>query len=236
MALDYTKLSDAELQAIANNDYTKLSDATLQALSKEDESEKSSVNAIPQAIGVAKNIGPEVYNVANQVTKGGVRDIAQIGGILYNNATPAKIGQALTTPIDSLKQFGSAYLEGHPWAGSTLKQGVTGAVNSAKNIATGIGAGLAAPESAFAAPYQMAAYEQEKIRANPNAPEYKTTPYAQQYRGEASTQGAAGAANRRNAIAGQQYGGISADDQARLEDDRMKRMVRYAAAKKALGL
>jgi hypothetical protein len=42
--------------------------------------------------------------------------------------------------------------------------------------------------------------------------------------------------NRRNAIAGQQYGGLSADDQARLEDDRMKRMVRYAAAKKALGL
>lgn len=35
MALDYSKLSESELQAIADGDYTKLSDATLQALSQE---------------------------------------------------------------------------------------------------------------------------------------------------------------------------------------------------------
>jgi len=33
--MDYSKLTDAELEAIANNDYSKLSDATLQALSDE---------------------------------------------------------------------------------------------------------------------------------------------------------------------------------------------------------
>ena len=35
MAIDYSKLSDEELEAIANNDYSKLSDATLAMLSGE---------------------------------------------------------------------------------------------------------------------------------------------------------------------------------------------------------
>jgi hypothetical protein len=62
-----------------------------------------------------------------------------------------------------------------------------------------------APESAFLMPYQMAAYEQEKIRANPNAPEYATNPYAQSYRSQDTatpiTQRQAGAMNARNAVA-----------------------------------
>lgn len=91
------------------------------------------------------------------------------------------------------------------------------------------------PESLFAAPYSMAAYEQEKIRANPNAPEYATNPYAQMYRGEAPTQGAAGAMNRRAAIVGQQYGGLTQEEQDILEQDRIDREIRRKAAQKVLG-
>jgi hypothetical protein len=40
MALDYSKLSDEELQAIANNDYSKLSDATLNAIASEPETKQ----------------------------------------------------------------------------------------------------------------------------------------------------------------------------------------------------
>ena len=35
MSVDYSKLSDAELEALAAGDYTKLSDATLMALAGE---------------------------------------------------------------------------------------------------------------------------------------------------------------------------------------------------------
>ena len=103
------------------------------------------------------------------------------------------------------------------------------------NIGGRVAQSLFAPEALFAAPYAMAAYEQEKIRQNPNAPEYATTPYAQQYRGEYATQGAAGAANRRDAIAGQQYGGLTQQEQDMLEQDRINRAIRRKAAEKVLG-
>ena len=116
-----------------------------------------------------------------------------------------------------------------------------------KNVATGVGAMALAPENMLAAPYQMAAYEQERIRQNPNAPltnkNYFTgnevvqdtlvnNPYAQMTRGEYATQGQAGAANRRNAIAGQQYGGITAEQQKMLEQDRIDRAIRREALKR----
>ena len=96
---------------------------------------------------------------------------------------------------------------------------------------------VATPAMSFAMPYQMAAHEQEKIRANPTAPEYATNPYAMQQRGVAATQGQAGAMNQRNAVANQQYGGVTPQEQAVLEQDRQNRldqMIRAAAAKKAL--
>jgi hypothetical protein len=83
--------------------------------------------------------------------------------------------------------------------------------------------GAMAPESALMMPYQMAAYEQEKIRANPNAPEYATNPYAQAYRGEYATQGQAGAANRRQAIANMPYGNVNPQERAILDQDRIMR-------------
>jgi hypothetical protein len=82
----------------------------------------------------------------------------------------------------------------------------------------------------------MAAYEQEKIRANPTAPEYANNPYAQMYRGEYATQGQAGAANRREAIRNMPYGNVTAEEKAILDADReLSYAMRLKAAKKVLG-
>jgi len=85
-----------------------------------------------------------------------------------------------------------------------------------------IGGALMAPESIMTAPYAMAGYEMEKIRANPAAPEYATNPYAQMTRGEAATQGQAGAMNRRNALINQQYGGVTPQEKMILDQDRLR--------------
>jgi hypothetical protein len=84
-------------------------------------------------------------------------------------------------------------------------------------------------------PYQMAAYEQAKIRQNPNAPGLEFNPYAQTVRGEAPTQRAAGAMNQRTALINQQYGGLTRDEQSRIEEDIMKMMMLMKAANKVLG-
>ena len=113
----------------------------------------------------------------------------------------------------------------------------------------GIGTAVAAPESAFLMPYTMAAQAQEQIRANPTAPQYKNTPYAQAYRGEYKTQGAAAAANRRNAISNAPSGYqptaeeaqniMQSGDQKLMNiyggQDRLNQLIRMKAAKKVLG-
>ena len=81
-----------------------------------------------------------------------------------------------------------------------IAQKVAPVLNNPVTRAVGTGLNMATPAMTFAAPYQMAAHEQEKIRANPHAPEYANNPYAMMVRGEAPTQGAAGAANRRRAL------------------------------------
>ena len=90
--------------------------------------------------------------------------------------------------------------------------------------ARGVGSALTAPESMFLAPYNMAAYEQAKIRANPNAPGLQNNPYAQTVRGEQSTQAQAGAANTRQALIGQQYGGLNPQEQAIMQQERQRQM------------
>jgi hypothetical protein len=203
--------------------------------------EEPEPNLAPQGLaaarGVAGPIAPVVAGATNMAV-GSVKDIGKMGSILYNNLTPSIVGEFIGSPITKGKELVSAYVAGHPWMNQAMnvtpKQAVQAAGGLTKNIATGLGAGLLGPESAFSAPYQMAAYEQEKIRANPTAPEYATNPYAQMYRGEAKTQGSAGAVNTRNAVAGQQYGGVTPQEQNMLDQDRLNRMIREAAAKKAL--
>lgn len=142
--------------------------------------------------------------------------------------TPNALTEVITHPVRTLQ----AYVQGHPMANTPIRQ-IAGGIG--KNIAGAAIQGAMAPENILMAPYMMAGYEQAKIRENPVAPEYATNPYAQMYRGEFPTQGAAGAANRRQAIAGQQYGGLTADEQAILEQDRMDQAIRRKAFNKAMG-
>jgi hypothetical protein len=102
--------------------------------------------------------------------------------------------------------------------------------------ARGVGGALVAPESAFLMPYNMAAYEQAKIRANPTAPGLEYNPYAQTVRGEAATQGRAGAANQMRAVANMPFGGVTPQERAMLEQDQqMRTAIRKKAFDKVMG-
>lgn len=189
---------------------------------------ESGVNPVPQVAGAVRGA---VAPLSTGAATTNVRDALNIA----KNATswtPNALTEVVTHPLSTLR----AYVQGHPMANTPIRQ-IAGGIG--RNVVGAMGTGLAgavlSPESAFTAPYQMAAMEQDRIRANPTAPEYATNPYAQQYRGEAPTQGAAGAMNQRRAVVGQQYGGLSPEDQARLEEDQAQRMIRYVALKKALG-
>lgn len=79
MALDYTKLSEEELQAIANNDYSKLSESTLSAIAAEPE-EKKQATAADVAQTTAQALAPAgMY---------GPTGLPQLGRDLYQAAQP----------------------------------------------------------------------------------------------------------------------------------------------------
>jgi hypothetical protein len=145
------------------------------------------------------------------------------------------MGDLVTSPIQTSKAFVSAYLAGHPMASKVLDTQFKSMPGAA---ARGIMGAVAAPESIAMMPYAMAGYEQEKIRANPTAPEYKSNPYAMAVRGEYPTQGAAGAANQRQALINMPNGPLNAQDQALLEkykSDQLQMAIRLKAARKVLG-
>jgi hypothetical protein len=247
MALDYSKLTDAELEAIANNDYSKLSDTILKAIASEPETEKQSVNPdinlTPQAASIGARLAEPAMNIAKGVggvMAGNVQDAYKMGNILYKNVTPAVVGQVIGSPIKYAKEFASAYVEGHPLMGklgqTSPQQAVQAGAGFAKNIGGRLLTGAIAPESAVMMPYQMAAYEQEKIRANPNAPGLQYNPYAQTVRGEASTQNRAGAANQMRTVANMPYGNVNPQERAILEQDRMMREnIRKKAYERVMG-
>jgi len=146
--------------------------------------------------------------------------------------TPKGLAQNIGHPFQTLSGLPGALAE--RFAGGNYEKPIGEIIKGAgksllnpaniKNAAAGVGAMALGPENMFAAPYQMAAYEQEKIRQNPNAPGLETNPYAQMTRGEAATQGQAGAMNRRQAIAGQQYGGLTTQEQQMLQQDRQRQI------------
>lgn len=83
MALDYSTLSDQELDAIANDDYSKLSDATLQAIAGvEAPASPEPSGAAPQfyPTGAGVNMAPvkEAFQTAGQVIKPGVQAAGQL--------------------------------------------------------------------------------------------------------------------------------------------------------------
>jgi hypothetical protein len=145
-------------------------------------------------------------------------------GPVYN----ALSGMANQSPRGLVNQIGQYGQQAIANAPAAVKQGVS-------TLGRGLVAGAMAPENIMLAPYTMAGYEMEKIRQNPTAPEYATNPYGQVVRGEAPTMGAAGAQNRRNAIAGQQYGGLTPAQQQMLAQDRIDQEIRRKAAARVVG-
>jgi len=141
------------------------------------------------------------------------------------NAAGKLSNQSIASLVNQAGQYGQQAIANTPAA---VKQGLS-------TVGRGLVAGAMAPENIMLAPYTMAGYEMEKIRQNPTAPEYQSNPYGQVVRGEAATMGSAGAANRRQAIAGQQYGGITPEQQRMLEQDRIDQEIRRKAASRVLG-
>jgi hypothetical protein len=205
-----------------------------------------------QGGGITRQPEPTgVENIAGQAAIAAAPAATQLGagavkGVL--NAPLTAVTAPLTSPLSTARNV-AGMVEGMipkvptqlpmPPGSPILSMPGQRAMNVGEAIMAGgrgIGSALAAPESAFLAPYNMAAYEQEKIRANPTAPGLEYNPFAQQVRGEFPTQAAAGAANRRRAIAGQQYGGLSLQEQQMLDADRqLSYAIRLKAARKVLG-
>lgn len=208
----------------------------------------ASVNPAPQAVTVGKEMAglvPEAASSAGNLIKQGAQfvanrplaaTIADVGGVLTHGMPYGSMGNAAKNAIMG--------------TGPTLGQTVANAKNilagsgsaiagGARAVGGAVAQGLTAPESLFALPYQGAAYEQERIRANPQGPltnnnlitgkpqvvdTLQNNPYAQQYRGEYPTQGAAGAANARNALINQPYGGLTPQQQQMLQQDRQRQL------------
>jgi hypothetical protein len=195
--------------------------------------------ATPTAVGTAAGAARPLMG---GVATANARDVVNVA----KNAaswTPNALMEVVSHPISSAK----AYVGGHPLANTPIKQ-IAGGIG--KNVAGAVAQGLLGPETMFAAPYQMAAYEMDRIRQDPTRPLTNTNPFtgnqvvqdtlefnpfAQMTRGQAATQGQAGAQNRRGAIAGQQYGGLTANEQRMLEQDRIDQAIRRKAAEKVLG-
>lgn len=118
MALDYSKLSEEELKAIANGDYSRLSDATLQQLAAEtqapptapaqpytsqaeaDRNELLGLGALgagaAAAGAAAYKYGPDVLNIAKRVSPG-----ARMAGTAYDiakNVLASRAAAPVTPP------------------------------------------------------------------------------------------------------------------------------------------
>lgn len=237
----------------------------------------ATIDMTPQALSIGAKVAGPVAEIAKDVGTTAYKAGKTVAGypidVVKNavNWTPRSVAEVVTHPLITAKQ----YILNHPVMNSnaTLRTIGNEAANYAKNIggrvATGLVQGAVGPESMFAAPYQMSAYEQERIRENPQGPltnqnpftgnqvtvdTLQYNPYAQMIRGEAATQGQAGAMNTRSALANQQYGpgdskpgfgggfirnmnfgGLTPQEQAILEQDRIDQAIRRKAAQRVLG-
>lgn len=104
MSLDYSKLSDDELDAIASDDYSRLSDSTLKALAGTEEKKEEPVDLIsvpPSPFmtlpGLPTSIpGKEALQTAGQIIKPGIQAAGQLaktyGGNLGKLTTDVAMG------------------------------------------------------------------------------------------------------------------------------------------------
>lgn len=242
-------INDPDLLARLNSSDEYVSDPTLLSRLQGEESGTE----MPEQVDMLGNMAQQALPTAAAKTAmtygpavpGAVAgEVASWGRVLPNVGASGLVDlakQTVQNPIKMAKEMGTAYVQGHNIYGPIAQQmaGKTG-----PQIAGMVGRGamglagqvMAAPESAFLYPYNMAAYEQAKIRANPTAPGLEYNPYAQTVRGEYPTQAAAGAANRRQAIRSQQYGGLTANEQEMLRrDQELSYAMRLKAARKVLG-
>ena len=197
--------------------------------------QQSQSNSVDQNIAagavspVARTIGG-YYGATHGGIPGAVyREAKDLAGVVAKS-TPEMWTDVFAHPIENTREgikalaqryTGSAYTQP---IGQTLSNiAKTNLPNIARGAAGILGSAVTAPENAVMLPYNMAAYEQNKIRANPTAPEYANNPFAMVQRGQAPTQGQAGAMNQRNLVRTQ------ANPQ-----DALNMMIREAAAKKAL--
>ena len=205
MALDYSKLSDEDLQALADNDYSKLSDETLKMLAEEGEGPKTPEEGTQGTSPVGAAVAG--YKIAQPIIHG-AKQIA-------TNPVVDVIGAGAVAPW-LLKRAGGYLAEGAGLKGGPSVGGAASASNVAEDklyqqamdlaraaeaqkfppntgpeiprtLRPSVGQGLinqGALPGALSLPYLMSAYEQAKIRANPTAPQYATNPYAMSYRSQ----------------------------------------------------
>lgn len=180
------------------------------------------------------NVSPAGPVVPGQTMKQGIipyvaEDMSKVAGITAKNAT---LGHALELiKKEGLTGAGAELAKAvlHPFTEQTL-------AGAAKNIGGGLVQGLTAPENLMTLPYNMAAYEQAKIRQNPYAAGLESNPYAQTVRGEATTQAKAGEANRMKALTSMPFTGVSPQERQMLEEDaRMRNAIRKKAFQKVMG-
>ena len=165
MALDYSKLSDAELEAIANNDYSKLSDATLTAIAAEpsatkekptDQSPTAEPNMAAQTFGaVAPAVSAIGYGAPTGLGQLG-SDVATAAQPLVQAGRTALQGYA-ASPGKAIVDVGAAHLGlPPPYAAYEGFQGARnllgGAAETGKNLAEMFGR-LPAGTDRVAAPF-----------------------------------------------------------------------------------
>jgi hypothetical protein len=135
MALDYSKLSDAELEAIANNDYSKLSDDTLNAIAAEPQTtESAKEDLVVPAVGAALPGSTGLKDLANK--------FIQASQPMIDAGKTAAAGYA-RSPGKAIVDVGAAHLGlPPPYATYEAYQGGKGLLNAAGQTATNIGEAL----------------------------------------------------------------------------------------------
>lgn len=196
-----------------------------------------------QAAQTAQRANTTALNQYNKIAARVAADQAAGRAVL---ASDQKILDLLAQEVQSGRAPAPVAQQAGQQAGQQAAQQATKQAGRFSQLAQRLAPALQATgaTSTLLAPYQMAAYEQEKIRENPYSPEYAVNPYAMSYRSQKTdqpiTQGQAGAMNRRATVANQQYGGLTAHEQEVLRKDhenranRLKLLIQEAAAKKAL--
>lgn len=116
MALDYSTLTDEELQAIANDDYSKLSNATLNAIAAGPDAKK----AQPGVAEIAQMAAPAVTGVGYATPTGFgqlAQDIkgAQVMAPLVENVTN-RVGSYIARPAKAILDAGTMIATGIPGA------------------------------------------------------------------------------------------------------------------------